>query len=545
MNILTKTLEKIGLKGTNTPSPNNEHLNNYMPRDTMSFVNKAVEGEDGIFKAYIPEFLYKPPYGMPRKVATPYLKKLAKNPYIFSVIKSLSDGVSNCKWHIKVKEEFQDNDVDYSELINEVTKFFRNPNGNEESFNHILRCVVTDICECDSAVIIKVFNRAGEFKQIFARDGSLFLMNPDIYGYLGDRADFVQPIDNEMLNTDPTTGDSKLINQYNTLYREQAGFFQYGWTAGSMPIPFGKREVVYIMQNPRSDSIYGRSPIEILDEVIRNLLYGVQMGLDFYQNNNVPDGIISLMGANRDQIEQFRENMNNQIMFKDDFGFMRKRFNKIPVTSTQVDFKPFQITAKDMEMITSQKWFTKILWSCFGVTADDMGYTEDSSKNVSAGMVDVSKRKALKPILSTIQYHINTQIVPEFFSTGAEMASFSDVPIEFCFDEYEFTEDKQKHDILEQQIRMGIKTPEMVAKELGIDVEELKESKREERELESMQNNLQGSFTNNVTEEEKEPEEAVVYEKAKPSVEQEIKEYIDNIEVALLSAVGGIDEGRN
>ena len=40
--------------------------------------------DDGLFKAYIPNFLYKPPYGMPRRVNTAKLKDLSKNTYIFS-----------------------------------------------------------------------------------------------------------------------------------------------------------------------------------------------------------------------------------------------------------------------------------------------------------------------------------------------------------------------------------------------------------------------------------------------------------------------------
>jgi len=445
--------------------------------------------EDGIFKAYIPNFLYKPPYGMPRKVNLPQFRELSKNPYIFSVIKTLTDEVTTIDWNIQVKDEFNEGQ-DYSEKLKEITRFFDNPNGNEESFEHILRQVVTDILEIDSGVIVKVFNTQGKMLQIFSRDGGTFLKNPDIYGYIGGKADFVPPLPDGFtgvgidIGGSPNPTQQQMIKHYNVLYRQNAAYFQYGWTAGSMPVPFGKREIVYIMQNPRSDSIYGRSPIQVLTEVILNLIYGIDFNLDYYTNNNMPEGVIQLLGAQPDQIKQFRDNFESQFRFKDSLGRKRKRFFKFPLSSAEVRFTPFQLTSKEMEVISQQQWFTKVLWMCYGVNADEMGYTEQSNRAVGETQSQIFKRKAIKPILDVLAYHINTQIVPEFFVKGKDMPDFGDVPVEFVFDTYDESDDKIKHDILEQEIRMGIKTPEMVAVELGIDINELTKQKDEAKKKE-------------------------------------------------------------
>ena len=341
-----------------------------------------------IFKAYIPEFLYKPPFGMPRKDNPVQYKQLAKNPYVFSVIKTLCDEATTTGWEIRVKEDFKDSGENYDEQIKTITRFLKNPNGNDESLQHILRQLITDLLETDSAVLVKVFNRGGEMKQIFARDGSLFLKNTDIYGYLGNRADFVLPVPDGFngvamdFGGTPTTTQQQIMKQYALLYKEQAAYFQYGWTAGSMPIPFGKREIIYMMQMPRGDNIYGTSPIGRLLEIILNLIYGADFNLDFYTNNNMPDGAIQLMGADNNQIKQFRENMENQFKFTDDLGNKRKRFYKHPITSTDVKFTPFTLNAKDMEVLAQQKWFTKILWMCFGVNADEMGFCYSADTRV-------------------------------------------------------------------------------------------------------------------------------------------------------------------
>jgi len=444
----------------------------------------AQDRDMGIFKAYIPNFLYKPPYGYPRNVNTPQLKVLAKNPYIFSVIKTICDEIVSCPWEVKVKEGFQDDGNDYNEDIDTATRFLNNPNGNAESFEQILRQVVTDILETDSGIINKVFNSAGELQHIFARDGSLFLKNPDIYGYLGNRADFVEPMVDSMdapVSFDsPSDMQMEVIKTYNVMFKEQAAYFQYGWTAGSMPVPFGKKEIIYFMQNPRSDSIYGRSPLQVLAQVIQTLVYGSEFNLDFYVNNNMPDGVISLMGAKKEQIAAFRDRFDASYQAgEDEFGKKRKKNFTIPIVSTKPEFVPFQLSPKDMEVLAQQEWFMKIVWACFGVTASEMGWTESSNKATDDSQTQASKRKAIQPLLKVLQYNLNTQLMPSFFK-DIEFDDFRNVPLEIVFDHYDVEEDKTKHDLLEQEIRMGVKTPEMAAEELGINVEELKQGKEEQ-----------------------------------------------------------------
>ena len=228
-------------------------------------ISSAMKPSDEIFKAYIPEFLYKPPYGYPRKVNLPFLKLLAKTSYIFSVIKTLTDEASSIPWEITVKDEFQDDGVDYAEQIKKITKFFNHPNGNPESFVDFLRMLIPGILEVDAGVIVKVFNVMGELDQMFVRDGASFLKNPNIFGYLGNRDDFIPPISMDLYT------ESQIRNLYSQELTRKAAYFQYGWTAGAMPVPFGKREIIYIIQNPRGDSVYGRSPVEILSDIIMNL----------------------------------------------------------------------------------------------------------------------------------------------------------------------------------------------------------------------------------------------------------------------------------
>lgn len=442
-----------------------------------------------VMKAYIPNFLYKPPFGYPLNKNIVQLRNLAKNPYIFSIIRTLKDEASTTKWEIKLKKEFTNESFTgkYDEQKKSISSFFYNPNGNEESFNELVGQWVQDLCEVDAAVGVKVFSRNGKFSQIFARDGGSFLKNPNIYGYLGSRDEFVYPIND--INPNLTMPDK--IKIYGAHYSESAAYYQYGWTGNALPVPFGRREIIYICANPRTDSIYGRSPLEVIENVLLTLIYGAQYNMDFYINGNTPEGIVNIVGGDVDTCIAFQDKLKGKFKADDNLlGYNRRIGHTYPVWGgPAVNFIPFQLSAKDMEIIEQQKWFTKLVWSAFGVTPEEMGYSEDSNRAVSKTMTGVHKRKALKPLLKKIEYAINTQLMPELDPSGI---------FEFAFEDYDIDEDIKQNQLYQMQISMGIKSAEMVAEEEGIDIEKLKKHKEEQEQKEFERNKqLQSQSINN------------------------------------------------
>jgi len=453
-----------------------------IPTDGQLIIDR--KKDPGQPKAYIPEYLYKPPYGFPRKSDLRTIRKLAATPYVHLIVRTLAQQVGTTKWEIRVKEEFQEDGTDYSQDINEITKFFKNPNDNDDSWEDLLVGWATDILELDSGVGVKVFNKMGDMVQVVARDGATFLKNPSVYGMMSDRADIIPPLgfDTEYAKpsvTNPFVAGEEINVErekflrgfYDANLKQKAAYFQYGWTAGRMPIPFGRREIVWFSSNKRTDTIYGRSPVEVLGDTLFTLLYGNSFSLDMFINNNIPAGIVQIIGANNQDIEAFKHRFEDKFIQKDVFSNKKKQWWNAPTVNQEVKWTPFNLSSNEMQVLESQQWYLKIAASCFGLTPSELGFTEDSNKAVDINQGTVFKRKALQPLLRLIEQRINTQIMPEFRVEA----------LEFKFDDYDHDEDKKKHDILDQEIRMGVKTPEMVAQELGINVEELKAGKEEER----------------------------------------------------------------
>lgn len=413
-------------------------------------------GERGYIKRFIPYFIYRPPFGYPRRdIDIINVRKLAQSPFVFSVIKTLLDEVSALKWDIVPVEGVDEETVKNKKK--EIFDFLYNPNDNDESFRDVIRQVIKDVLEIDAGVIEKVYNRKGELTQLFAVDGSTILLNPDEHGYMGNRIDYVAPIDPSIVTQD------QIKNYYTYVLTEEAAYFQYNWTGGIWPVPFGKKELIYIKSNTRSDSIYGTSPIMVLYSILLTLIYGAQTNLDMYISNDLPNGIISIINANKEQIQATREYFNQKIIMMDEFGNNRKKYFNIPITSTDVKYTPFNLNAKDMQMLEQQKWYQEIVLMGFGVSPSEMGISPETRSNANE-QSRIFKRKALRPILQLIEYNLTTKIVWELDPDRELQLKYDDYDIEQDFRKAELNE-KLKHTWTINEIREKDNMPKLDGEE--------------------------------------------------------------------------------
>lgn len=459
----------IDLKATNSPLSNEQ----------LSGISEEVvdrQDDNPLFKATVPEFLFRPPFGTPRNIHAPFLREISKNPYIFSIIKTLQDEAASTDWDIVPKEGYEVTEEDEKDR-QFIKNFFLNPNSDNESFQHIIRKLIWDISVLDSGVLVKVYNKLQELLQIRVVDGASILKNPDQYGSIANRADFVPLNQFQVARNNSATDLKELETQFRNQYDTAAAYYQFSTTVmNSTPIPFGKKEIVYIMQHPNSAGVYSvTSPVQASVDIVLSLIFGAKYHLDYFMNGNGPEGIISLPGANQMTTDAFKQKLNATIMTgKDQFGLQRRVGHRLPVVGNEsVSFTPLSFPSKDMEIIDQQQWFTKILWMQFGVTPSEMGFTEDASKNVDVNQSKIARRRGIKPILDNIAFHLNTQVIPEIDSKNM---------FEFQWDEVDIDEDIKKRTLQEQEIRMGLKSWQMIAEEEGLDINRLQKDKEENQE---------------------------------------------------------------
>ena len=412
---------------------------------------------EGLPKAYIPKFLYKPPFGYPRFVDLPNVRRLASMPYVDMCITTIIDELCSVPWDIGVKEDIEPTPA-HEEQIKHIKKFYANPNTNKESFTEIRRRYLRDILEIDAGVIIKVFNLKEEMVEITARDGATFTKNPDIYGMITDRVDIIIDSNIDMSNKEMRLMEPGWITAADA--REKAAYFQYGWITGARPVPFGKKEIVWMERHPRTDSIYGRAPVEILANTVQTLVYAIEHNLEYFNDNSIPKGVLGLDGSDTEEIKAFKEQWIEQQRKKDTAGNWKKDFHNIPIVNKVPAFVRLQFTNAELELIESQKWWAKMVWACFGVTAVELGYTEDS-KGLANQIVqsNVFRKRAINPILRLEEYKHNHEILSEF---GYE-------DLEFKFLMFDVEEETKKATLYKLQLDAGYRTVNEVRADEGLD----------------------------------------------------------------------------
>jgi hypothetical protein len=312
-----------------------------------------------------------------------------------------------------------------------------------------------------------------EMVEIVARDGATFTKNPDVHGMFTNRDDIIMP--NRIV--DDSVGQ-EYLNPYTEITaqssRERAAYFQYGWIAGPIPVPFGKRELIWIEQMKRTDDHYGFSPVQFLAKSLQMLLYMIESDLEYYNDNNVPKGIIGLDESDADEIKAFKEQWFETQRTKDEVGSWKKIMNKVPIVNKTPTFQRIEFSASEMQVIEKQKWYTKMVWASFGVTAVELGYTEDAKG--SANQIVQSKvfrKKAINPMLRNLESNYNMSIVSEFGYFGEIKTPAGKVikkpKYQFKFKKFDVDEESTKYELYKLQTSSGLKTINEIRKSEGLD----------------------------------------------------------------------------
>lgn len=459
------------------PIHNEEPLVNIGQKANPPSVMFADESSRGALnKVVLPNFLLRPPFGMPRFKDVITLKRLGNTPQARMAKQTIIDEIVSIPWSIKPRDKtIKEIPENLQAKIDEVTNFLLNPNTRGDSLEWLMRVMLEDELNFDSGIWVKEFDETQTMVEIVAADGRTFLKNPDIHGKFTNRAEIIPfggiNLDEESRGVLFGSRDTRL--QFNTPVgltiehaKEKAAYFQFGFISTSRPVAFGRREIVWFEHNPQSDQIYGKSPLESIMEVLQSIKYSIEYNLDYFEDNNVPKGFINLSGSDEDGMEAFRDKWNELQLKTNAEGLLKKNFHRVPITNTEkAEFVNVQFSAQELQLIEEQKWFSNLVWATFGVTPSELGFTEDSNLATEINQGKVFKRKAILPRINRIEFRMNHDILSEW-DFGDELV--------FEFDTFDIEDEKKKWDLYDLQIRTGAITINEVRIKEGLD--ELDES---------------------------------------------------------------------
>jgi len=400
-----------------SPLPNLKSIANRAVSQ-LGFQNYASEGVmmEDVYKAVIPYYLYRPPFGRPRNIDVDALRKLGRSPYANIINKAVIDYITSLDWEIIPTEGNTLTETQTQELEN----LLRDPNENpSENFKWLLRVILKDILELDSGVLTKVFTKSSyedlqthqvterfvgnqmhpgcghtyeiymngklkppnkrELSQIYARDGATFTKNPNMYGVMPD---------------------------------ECAYFQYYGSTSGKITA-FNRDEIVYMEMQPRSYDVYGWSYIQAADSMLDALLGGINMYQGYFRNNEIPPGFLQAIGAQEQDIRALQQRIRQRQNVKDDLGQWQRLFHRMLIVNNEVKWTPVTLDPREMEFIAQQQWFFRLLIWNAGMNESWLGWTESVNKATDLTQQLAFKQKVGKPYADMIEYYITSQILSE------------------------------------------------------------------------------------------------------------------------------------
>ncbi len=247
-----------------------------------------------------------------------------------------------------------------------IKKRFMTPNPRNDSFRSLIEPVIEDMLVLDAGCIEKVRNLMGEPVELWPVDGGTIRVSALWDGDEEEARYFWYPD-----------------------YRERAAF--------------KNKDFIYMMLNPRSNSVVGLAPMETLKMTIEAELFGHE-----YNRRQVsgaaPDGVMNLgEGVTKEDVREYRQFFESEVAGKGAIGFIGG--TKAP------SWIPFRASNRDMQFLEWQIYLVRKIAVVFGLTPQDLGVTFDVNRSTSEIQLQVSEDRGLRPLMASIQDYLTEEIV--------------------------------------------------------------------------------------------------------------------------------------
>jgi len=177
---------------------------------------------------------------------------------------------------------------------------------------------------------------------------------------------------------------------------------QYPW--GVPGAQFRSDELIHYQESPAADSPYGQSRIERIILLVNQALRKQKKDLSHFTEGNIPQGMMRVPENSTwtpDQIDAF-EQAWNALLAGNAPQQVRMRF-----TQPGMEYQPFEQYALDPAF---DKFILNIAVSAYGMSMQDLAFTEDIHKSNSDSQQNVTYRRTIDP-LATIYAGFFTYIM--------------------------------------------------------------------------------------------------------------------------------------
>lgn len=408
----------------------------------------AFDGSDGEPKGKRPKFFWETQkYGVPRYDDLMTVRMLENTHTARLPMDTIIKQATTTPF--SVRPTVDDPTPEHWEACEEITNFLQGGyNVNGGSFDHLLKALLNDVLSIDAGVIEKVPDSDGFLAEIYVRDGATFTKNPDKFGRLpppnSDDAAYYQfglPMHTKLFFD---------MSHPEEILNKQA---KVGMSYRGKPQPFTRSQIVWVEENPRSWQVYGHGRVQTVKRLIEIILNQDLTNLKYFPQNEVPEGLVNLVNADKANIQRFREYWKDEIKGKK---------HKVGLVGGQVEWIPFRPSPEELEFIKSQEWYNKLCWMAFGLNQAEVGDLKDVNRATSKEQNKNIFRKTTAPLLNLLQSYILNGVVT-FMRPYHEVNG----EVEFVFEVRNPEIEAMQRTQQMEDLKNGLATPNQVLQERG------------------------------------------------------------------------------
>lgn len=378
--------------------------------------------------------------------------KIYKTPIVFMALNTIADQIAKVDWEIVPKktileqfgystqeggkstsvmtrkewsqftQKYSGNDrqklpAKTKDHIQKIYDLLSDPNENSENFSAIIKKVALDLKIHDAAGVEKTKNGLGEVAEIYTVPGPYIRLNYDKNGKLLSPA----------------------YKQIDPRFRN------------NIVAEWDKEELIYMMLNPISTSMYGVSPIDVIAQIVATLVNALNYNGTYFESAALPEGYFTIPGMNETQARRLMQKWEQEI---------KSKAHKVLFMPEGAKWYQFRFSNVEMQWLQGQKFYMELVMAVLGVTKHEVGFTEDVNRATADNQSFVFKNKSLLPILSLIADKINQELI------GKSGFGYDDVM--FIFKNVDLADKETMDKIHDKAVKTGRMTINEAREEAGL-----------------------------------------------------------------------------
>ena len=381
-------------------------------------------------QAVYPQWFFSARLGQPRGIDIRRLRNFAQSPWTQMVINTFKKQIYTIEWDIVPEDE--EDETDYSEKIKLIKDKMNNINNDNQTVSELNSESIVDIAEIDSGV----------WNYVYTND-SYIIGDVPVYDAWGRVIEttmglVLKPIGQRELAQLKTVDGGTMLKQVD-IHKNLLDYYQYSFKHPKQnPTRFSKEEIAFLIMNSRPYSIYGFSSVQSIQQVLEVLIQGTRYNKDLYKNNAIPDLLVSIPKLPKDQLKKLKRTWDNNYKGKPhQVGFINWAIE---------NFFKLAESNKDLEWLSGQQWYFKIVFAIFGVSPTEAGFFENANKSNDEGQARVTVRNAIEPYLKLLAELHTKRTITEILQEENHGLKFKFIPKDHAIEQIEFDQQMQELD---------------------------------------------------------------------------------------------------